>query len=143
MEGRFSSVAMRVPTLNVSAIDMVVNVREATDVAAVNPLLKNAANGSLKAFSATPTNLTSSDFNHDATPAVDGGQTRVTGGTMVQCCAGSITNGVSLIACWMSAGVANRNLKVKRGLTFHPAPTDKRKSTPFGVRPHPRQQLHP
>src|SRR5690554_8090428 len=48
MEGRFSSVAMRVPTLNVSAIDMVVNVREATDVAAVNQLLKNAANGSLK-----------------------------------------------------------------------------------------------
>jgi len=35
MHGRFSSVAMRVPTLNVSAIDMVLNVRTPVTVADV------------------------------------------------------------------------------------------------------------
>src|SRR5690554_7072808 len=48
MEGRFSSVALRVPTMNVSAIDMVFNVREATDVPSVNRVLKEAASGPLK-----------------------------------------------------------------------------------------------
>ena len=106
MEGRFSSVAMRVPTLNVSAIDMVVNVREATDVAAVNLLLKNAANGSLKGILGyTDELLASSDFNHDAhSGVVDGGQTRVTGGTMVK------------VLCWFDNewGFANRMLDVSK-----------------------------
>src|SRR5690554_299307 len=106
MEGRFSSVAMRVPTLNVSAIDMVVNVREATDVAAVNQLLKNAANGSLKGILGyTDELLASSDFNHDShSGVVDGGQTRVTGGTMVK------------VLCWFDNewGFANRMLDVSR-----------------------------
>ncbi|WP_339650160.1 glyceraldehyde 3-phosphate dehydrogenase NAD-binding domain-containing protein [uncultured Marinobacter sp.] len=106
MEGRFSSVAMRVPTLNVSAIDMVVNVREATDVAAVNQLLKNAANGSLKGILGyTDELLASSDFNHDAhSGVVDGGQTRVTGGTMVK------------VLCWFDNewGFANRMLDVSK-----------------------------
>ncbi|WP_288372758.1 glyceraldehyde 3-phosphate dehydrogenase NAD-binding domain-containing protein [uncultured Marinobacter sp.] len=106
MEGRFSSVAMRVPTLNVSAIDMVVNVRKATDVAAVNQLLKNAANGSLKGILGyTDELLASSDFNHDAhSGVVDGGQTRVTGGTMVK------------VLCWFDNewGFANRMLDVSK-----------------------------
>jgi len=43
MHGRFSSVAMRVPTLNVSAIDMVLNVRTPVTVADVNAILQQAA----------------------------------------------------------------------------------------------------
>jgi len=86
MEGRFSSVALRVPTMNVSAIDMVFNVRETTDVAAVNRVLKEAANGPLKGILGyTDELLASSDFNHDAhSGVVDGGQTRVTRGNMVK-----------------------------------------------------------
>jgi glyceraldehyde 3-phosphate dehydrogenase/D-erythrose 4-phosphate dehydrogenase len=106
MEGRFSSVAMRVPTLNVSAIDMVVNVREATDVTAVNQLLQNAAKGGLKGILGyTDELLASSDFNHDAhSGVVDGGQTRVTGGTMVK------------VLCWFDNewGFANRMLDVSK-----------------------------
>ncbi len=106
MEGRFSSVAMRVPTLNVSAIDMVVNVREATDVAAVNKILADAAGGTLKGILGyTDELLASSDFNHDAhSGVVDGGQTRVTGGTMVK------------VLCWFDNewGFANRMLDVSK-----------------------------
>ncbi|MDI9244549.1 type I glyceraldehyde-3-phosphate dehydrogenase [Marinobacter sp. CHS3-4] len=106
MEGRFSSVAMRVPTLNVSAIDMVVNVRESTSVDAVNELLKNAAQGPLKyILGYTDELLASSDFNHDAhSGIVDGGQTRVTGGTMVK------------VLCWFDNewGFANRMLDVSK-----------------------------
>ncbi|NWO05713.1 MAG: erythrose-4-phosphate dehydrogenase [Alteromonadaceae bacterium] len=86
MKGKFSSVAMRVPTLNVSAIDMVVNVRENTDVASVNRLLQQAAQGALKGILGyTDELLASSDFYHDAHPGVvDGCPIRVTGGTMVE-----------------------------------------------------------
>lgn len=104
MEGRFSSVAMRVPTMNVSAIDMVVNVRKNTSVEAVNNLLENAAHGPLKRILGyTDELLASSDFNHDAhSGIVDGGQTRVTGGTMVK------------VLCWFDNewGFANRMLDV-------------------------------
>lgn len=106
MEGRFSSVAMRVPTLNVSAIDMVVNVRHATSVAAVNDLLKQSARGPLKGILGyTDELLASSDFNHDAhSGIVDGGQTRVTGTTMVK------------VLCWFDNewGFANRMLDVSK-----------------------------
>lgn len=106
MEGRFSSVAMRVPTLNVSAIDMVVNVREPTDIATVNQLLCSASAGSLKGILGyTDELLASSDFNHDShSGVVDGGQTRVTGGTMVK------------VLCWFDNewGFANRMLDVSR-----------------------------
>lgn len=111
MEGRFSSVAMRVPTLNVSAIDMVVNVREGTDVMAVNQLLKQAASGPLKGILGyTDELLASSDFNHDAhSGVVDGGQTRVTGGTMVK------------VLCWFDNewGFANRMLDVSKSWLNH------------------------
>jgi len=106
MEGKFSSVAMRVPTLNVSAIDMVVNVRESTDIETVNQLLKAAAHSSLNGILGyTDELLASSDFNHDShSGVVDGGQTRVTGGTMVK------------VLCWFDNewGFANRMLDVSR-----------------------------
>jgi len=106
MEGRFSSVALRVPTMNVSAIDMVFNVRQATDVASVNRVIKEAANGPLKSILGyTDELLASSDFNHDShSGVVDGGQTRVTRGTMVK------------VLCWFDNewGFASRMLDVSQ-----------------------------
>ncbi|QSP94882.1 type I glyceraldehyde-3-phosphate dehydrogenase [Marinobacter salinisoli] len=113
MKDRFSSVAMRVPTLNVSAIDMVVNVRQPTDVDTVNEVLQSAANGPLKGILGfTDELLASSDFNHDAhSGIVDGGQTRVTGGTMVK------------VLCWFDNewGFANRMLDVSCSWLKHHA----------------------
>jgi glyceraldehyde 3-phosphate dehydrogenase/D-erythrose 4-phosphate dehydrogenase len=106
MEGRFSSVAMRVPTLNVSAIDVVVNVRQTTEVDAVNRILADAVAGPLRGILGyTDELLASSDFNHDSrSGVVDGGQTRVTGGTMVK------------VLCWFDNewGFANRMLDVSK-----------------------------
>ncbi len=106
MEGRFSSVALRVPTMNVSVIDMVFNVRDVTDAASVNRVLKEAANGPLKGILGyTDELLASSDFNHDAhSGVVDGGQTRVTRGTMVK------------VLCWFDNewGFASRMLDVSQ-----------------------------
>jgi glyceraldehyde 3-phosphate dehydrogenase/D-erythrose 4-phosphate dehydrogenase len=106
MEGKFSSVAMRIPTLNVSAIDMVVNVRTSTSVEAVNNVLKKASKGRLNGIlDYTDELLASSDFNHDLhSSIVDGGQTRVTGGTMVK------------VLCWFDNewGFANRMLDVSQ-----------------------------
>lgn len=106
MHGRFSSVAMRVPTMNVSAIDMTVNVRQATSVAAVNDLLEQAAHGPLAGILGyTDELLASSDFNHDPHSGIlDGGQTRVTGERMVK------------VLCWFDNewGFANRMLDVSR-----------------------------
>ncbi|WP_404364614.1 type I glyceraldehyde-3-phosphate dehydrogenase [Marinobacter sp.] len=107
MEGRFSSVAMRVPTMNVSAIDMTVNVRTATSVESVNALLRRvAATGPLQGILGyTDELLASCDFNHDPRSGiVDGGQTRVTGERMVK------------VLCWFDNewGFANRMLDVSR-----------------------------
>src|SRR5690554_1451330 len=106
MKGRFSSVAIRVPTLNVSAIDVVVNVRKPTTVAEVNQVLRDAAGGRLEGvLGYTDELLASSDFNRDSrSSVVDGGQTRVTGGTMVK------------PLCWFDNewGFANRMLDVSK-----------------------------
>jgi len=106
MRDRFTSVAIRVPTLNVSAIDITLNVREATDVATVNRLLKEAAQGPLKGILGyTDEMLASSDFNHDPHSGIlDGGQTRVTGDRMVK------------LFCWFDNewGFANRMLDVSQ-----------------------------
>ncbi len=111
MQGRFSSVAMRVPTMNVSAIDMTVNVRQGTSVAAVNRLLADAAEGALSGILGyTDELLASSDFNHDPhSGIVDGGQTRVTGDHMVK------------VLCWFDNewGFANRMLDVSRSWLAH------------------------
>jgi len=75
MKDRFSAVAVRVPTINVSAIDMTVTVRSTTDAATVNELLRNTAASSLEGIIGYSDELlASTDFNHDARSAiVDGG----------------------------------------------------------------------
>lgn len=106
MAGRFSSVAVRVPTINVSAIDMTVSVRSETDTASVNALLRETAAASLDGIIGyTDELLASTDFNHDARSGiVDAGQTRVSGGRMIK------------VLCWFDNewGYANRMLDVAR-----------------------------
>lgn len=80
LTGRIQAKAVRVPILNVSAIDLMVNLREATDAAGLNDILRRAAaeHPSLLAYSNHP--HASVDFNHDSHSAiVDASQTRVNG----------------------------------------------------------------
>ncbi|MDG1312530.1 MAG: type I glyceraldehyde-3-phosphate dehydrogenase [Porticoccaceae bacterium] len=79
LTGRFQAQAMRVPTVNVSAIDLSVMLNTDTDTAAVNAALAEAAEGYLAGvLGYTEEPLASCDFNHDPRSGiVDASQTRV------------------------------------------------------------------
>jgi glyceraldehyde-3-phosphate dehydrogenase type I len=86
MEGRFTAQALRVPTLNVSALDLTVTVRRDCDNAGVNDLLREASARRFEGvLGYTDEPLASCDFNHDArSGVVDASQTRVSGGRLVK-----------------------------------------------------------
>jgi D-erythrose 4-phosphate dehydrogenase len=79
LTGRFQAQAMRVPTVNVSAIDLSVMLNKQVDTAAVNAALSEAAQGNLDGvLGYTEEPLASCDFNHDPRSGiVDASQTRV------------------------------------------------------------------
>lgn len=84
--GKFTASAMRVPTVNVSIMDLTVVMKRGTSIAEVNSLLRDAANGRLSGILGyTDELLASCDFNHDVRSSiVDGGQTCVTGDRLVK-----------------------------------------------------------
>lgn len=85
LAGRVSAKAIRVPTLNVSAIDLTLTTRRPLDAAATNRLLRDAAAGPLARLLAySEAAHASIDFNHDPHSAiVDGSQTRAAGGHLL------------------------------------------------------------
>lgn len=86
LDGRFSAQAMRVPTLNVSAIDLTVTVRDNADISSVNKAIRQAAARSVhNVLACTDEPLASCDFNHDPRSAiVDLSQTRVSGQNLIK-----------------------------------------------------------
>ena len=86
LAGKLNGSAVRVPTPNVSMIDLVFDAGKETTVEEVNAAIKAAAEGPMKGvlgYSEKP--LVSADFNHDShssTFAADG--TNVTEGTLVR-----------------------------------------------------------
>jgi glyceraldehyde-3-phosphate dehydrogenase type I len=86
LTGRFQAQAMRVPTLNVSAIDLSVMLKNQVDTASVNAALLAATHGNLRGvLGYTEEPLASCDFNHDPRSGiVDASQTRVSQQTLVK-----------------------------------------------------------
>lgn len=86
MGGRFTAQALRVPTLNVSVLDLTICTRTDTDVVAVNRALHDAAQSGFDGvLGYTEELLASCDFNHDARSSiVDASQTRVSGRRLVK-----------------------------------------------------------
>lgn len=86
LKGKLDGSAIRVPTPNVSVVDLVFLAKRATTPAEVNSLIEEAANGELKNVLAYNTEeLVSVDFNHNAHSSIfDGTQTQVIDGTMVR-----------------------------------------------------------
>ncbi|OJW48120.1 MAG: erythrose-4-phosphate dehydrogenase [Candidatus Accumulibacter sp. 66-26] len=85
LAGRVQAKAIRVPTLNVSAIDVVVEFSRDVTAGEINALLAQAAAGPLRGLLAFSDEAHASiDFNHDAHSAiVDGSQTRAAGPRLV------------------------------------------------------------
>ncbi|MDA0911303.1 MAG: type I glyceraldehyde-3-phosphate dehydrogenase [Proteobacteria bacterium] len=82
LKGRLDGFAMRVPTINVSVVDLTFTAKKHTSVEEVNGLLKAASEaGNLKGvlgYNVEP--LVSMDFNHNPQPSIfDATQTRVIG----------------------------------------------------------------
>lgn len=86
LNGKLDGFAMRVPTINVSIVDLTFTAARATTVDEVNGILKAASEGELKGILGYNTEpLVSVDFNHDPRSSIfDATQTRVGGGTLVK-----------------------------------------------------------
>ena len=86
LAGRFTAQALRVPTLNVSAMDLTILTNQTTDERSVNDALAAAAATQycgVLGYTTEP--LASCDFNHDPRSSiVDASQTRVSGGNLVK-----------------------------------------------------------
>ncbi|QTF92096.1 glyceraldehyde 3-phosphate dehydrogenase NAD-binding domain-containing protein [Halomonas sp. BM-2019] len=115
LAGRFECLHVRVPTINVSAMDLAITVRRDTNAAEVNALLAEASRGRLTGLLGyTEEPVASVDFNHDPRSGiVDATQTRVAGGRLIK------------LMCWFDNewGFASRMLDVGRRLAAMPLDT--------------------
>ncbi|MGG6293786.1 type I glyceraldehyde-3-phosphate dehydrogenase [Leptolyngbya sp. AN02str] len=86
MKGKLNGIALRVPTPNVSVVDLVVQVEKPTIAEQVNEALKAASEGSLKGVLAySELELVSTDYRGtDESSIVDSSLTMVMGGDMVK-----------------------------------------------------------
>ena len=86
LKGKIDGYAVRVPTINVSMVDLSFIAARETSHEEINELMKAAANGPLKgvlAYNDKP--LVSIDFNHDpASSSYDASLTKVIDGTLVK-----------------------------------------------------------
>ncbi len=89
LKGKLDGFAVRVPTINVSLVDLTFTAKRATTAEEVNGILRAAADGTLKGIlEYTEEPLVSVDFNHNpASGTVDAQLTKVVGGTLVKVCA--------------------------------------------------------
>lgn len=86
LDGKLDGVAIRVPTPNVSVVDLTFEAARATNVEEINAAIREAADGRLKGILGyTDESLVSIDFNHDPHSSIfHMDQTKVLDGTMVR-----------------------------------------------------------
>ena len=86
LKGKLDGFSIRVPTINVSLVDLTFTAKRSTSVEEVNTLMREAASGYLKgvlAYNDEP--LVSTDFNHDPHSSIfDATLTKVIEGTLVK-----------------------------------------------------------
>jgi glyceraldehyde 3-phosphate dehydrogenase len=89
LKGRLDGFSVRVPTINVSFVDLTFTAKRATTAQEVNDILRAASTGALKGIlDYTEEPLVSVDFNHNpASGTVDAQLTKVLEGTLVKVCA--------------------------------------------------------
>jgi len=88
LKGKLDGFAIRVPTINVSLVDLTFKPKRATTVEEINTLVKAAAGGALKGvLYYTEEPLVSVDYNHDpASSTYDATLTKVIDGNLVKVC---------------------------------------------------------
>ena len=71
LQGKLDGLAVRIPTVNVSVVDLVVRTKKNTSIEEVNEVLLNASQNEMKniiEFNTIP--LVSTDFNHNPASAI-------------------------------------------------------------------------
>ena len=86
LNGRLDGFSMRVPTINVSVVDLTFVAKRATTKAEIDAIINEAAQGAMRGILEVNTKpLVSIDFNHNpASSTYDATQTRVMEGTLVK-----------------------------------------------------------
>lgn len=86
LKGKFDGISVRVPTPNVSLVDVTINVEKSTSVEEVNQVLKDAAKGAMKGILAVSEEpLVSIDFRGNSNSSiVDAENTKVIDGTCIK-----------------------------------------------------------
>jgi len=88
LNGKLDGFAIRVPTINVSLVDLTFHAARDTSVDEINQIMRDASNGALRgilAYNDAP--LVSVDFNHDPVSSTyDASMTRVVNGNTVKVC---------------------------------------------------------
>jgi glyceraldehyde 3-phosphate dehydrogenase len=89
LNGKLDGFAMRIPTINVSVVDLSFVAARATTKEEIDAAVQAAADGPLKGILGVNTKpLVSVDFNHDSRSSIyDATLTKVMGGTLVKVCA--------------------------------------------------------
>ncbi|MDG1462565.1 MAG: type I glyceraldehyde-3-phosphate dehydrogenase [Gammaproteobacteria bacterium] len=88
LDGKLDGFSMRVPTINVSVVDLTFTASRDTSVEEINSILKAASEGSLNGvLGYTDAPLVSIDFNHNpASSTYDASLTKVMEGNLVKVC---------------------------------------------------------
>lgn len=85
MDGKLDGFAMRVPTINVSVVDLVFKAKKETTVEEVNAIMLEASKGMKGVLGYNDLPLVSIDFNHcEKSSSFDAGLTKVMNGNMVK-----------------------------------------------------------
>jgi glyceraldehyde 3-phosphate dehydrogenase len=89
LKGKLDGFAVRVPTINVSLVDLTFTPKRATSIDEINKLMRAAAEGPLKGIlNYTEALLVSVDYNHDpASSTYDATMTKIIDGNLVKVCA--------------------------------------------------------
>jgi len=89
LNGKLDGFSVRVPTINVSLVDLSFVAKRATSIQEINAEMQAAANGALRGVLAyTDQPLVSVDYNHDPhSSTYDATMTKVIDGTLVKVCA--------------------------------------------------------
>ena len=108
LNGKLDGYAVRVPTINVSMVDLSFQAARETSIKEINALMREAADGAMKGILAwTDAPLVSIDFNHDpASATYDASLTKVIDGTLIK------------VVAWYDNewGFSNRMLDTTRAL---------------------------
>ena len=108
LNGKLDGYAVRVPTINVSMVDLSFQAARETSIKEINALMREAADGDMKGILAwTDAPLVSIDFNHDpASATYDASLTKVIDGALVK------------VVAWYDNewGFSNRMLDTTRAL---------------------------